>query len=59
MKKYKYIKAYIKTYIAYLTNNRGGKREDVHGRTYASVFKRLGHEKMIREYLYGNTWYVK
>lgn len=48
----------IKIYIAYLTNNRGGKREDVHGRTYRQVYKKFGHKEMLKEYKQGNSWYV-
>ena len=50
--------AHIKVFIAYLTNNLGGKREDVHGRTYRSTYKKFGHRYMVREYCDWNTWHI-
>ena len=44
--------------FAYLTNNRWGKREDVHGRDYRYVYKKFGHQEMLAEYRYGNTWLI-
>ena len=56
--KMKTIKAHLKVYIAYLTNNWKGKRKDIFGRTYRSVYKKFGYKAMIKEYLEGNTWNV-
>lgn len=50
--------ANVRVYRAYLTNNRRGKREDVHGRSYRSVYERYGHKIMAEEYLDCNTWCV-
>ena len=54
------VKAHIKVYLAYLTNNRTGKSVDVHGRTYRSVYKQFGHTVMFNDYYhYSNTWFIK
>lgn len=44
---------------ACLTNNKGGKRVDVFGRTYRGTYKKFGHKAMVREKRNGNTWLVK
>jgi len=51
--------AHIKVYIAYLTNNRGNKSEDLHGRSYISVYKKFGHKEMVKEFNNNNTWLIK
>lgn len=51
--------AKVKVSIAYLTNNREGKSEDVHGRTYRSMVRRFGFDAMGIEYLGSNSWMVK
>jgi hypothetical protein len=49
----------IKVFMSYLTNNKGGLREDVHGRTYKYTYEKFGHSQMVSEYLSGNTWMIK
>lgn len=51
--------ASLKVLMAYLTNNRGGKQEDVFGRTYRSVYRKFGHAAMLKEYLDENSWLIK
>jgi hypothetical protein len=48
----------IKVFIAYLTNNRKGKRIDVNGRDYRYVYKRFGHKCMVNEFKSQNSWRV-
>jgi hypothetical protein len=50
--------SHILVLLAYWTNNRHGKREDVHGRSYRSVYRKFGHAAMVREYLDTNTWSI-
>lgn len=49
----------LKVYLAYKTNNKKGKQEDVHGREYKDVYRKFGHEAMVKEYLNKNTWLIK
>ena len=46
-------------FFAYLTNNRGGKSVDAFGRSYREVYRKFGHEAMVKEYLKDNSWNVK
>jgi len=48
----------LKVFIAFITNNLFGKREDVHGRTYRYVYKKFGHKAMLGEYRDTNTWLI-
>lgn len=50
--------ASLKVRLAYLTGNRRGKRKDVHGRTYRSVYRKFGHLRMLKEYLVRNSWSI-
>jgi len=45
-------------FVAFMTNNIFGKREDVHGRKYRDVYKRFGHRAMLYDYRNGNSWRV-
>ncbi len=49
----------INVFLAYIVNNRRGKRKDVHGRSYRSVYRNFGNRAMAKEFLYPNSWYVK
>ena len=49
---------HIKIFWAFITNNYGGLRRDVHGRSYRKAYKRFGHLKMITEYLTENSWRI-
>ena len=53
------MKEHIKVFLAFLTNNRGGKQVDVHGRTYRDVYKRFGHGVMLHDYQTINSWVIK
>ena len=53
------IRARIRVFIACVTNNKGGKREDVHGRTYRYAYKKFGNEAMAVEYMKTNSWHIK
>jgi len=55
----KYTVARINVWLAYWLWNRRGKREDVHGRRYRQVYRKFGNKVMAKEFLNGNTWYVK
>jgi len=46
-------------FLAYCLFNTGGKREDVHGRTYRQVYREFGNKAMAGEFLYPNSWNVK
>lgn len=50
--------AHIKVYFAFLTNNRGGRHTDVHGRRYRDVYRRHGHFLMVDDDRYGNSWRI-
>jgi hypothetical protein len=50
--------AHFFVFMAYLTNNSGGKRRDVHDRTYRSVYKKFGHSAMVSEYRTDNSWNI-
>jgi len=43
---------------AYLTNNRGGKQRDVHGRSYRSVYRKFGKAAMVDDVMDMNSWAV-
>ena len=51
--------ARINVFLAYWLWNIGGKRKDVNGRKYRSVYQRFGNEAMADDFLNGNSWYVK
>jgi bifunctional pyridoxal-dependent enzyme with beta-cystathionase and maltose regulon repressor activities len=51
--------ARLKVHLAFLTNNRHGKREDNYGRTYRFVCRKFGMTAMIAEYIQGNSWSIK
>ena len=51
--------ASINVFLAYILGNRRGKQVDVYGRTYKEVYRRFGNKAMTRDYLHGNSWYVK
>jgi hypothetical protein len=51
--------AIAKVLFAALTNNAGGKLEDISGRTYREVFKKFGLAQMVEEYLKTNRWGIK
>lgn len=51
--------ARINVWLAYLCGNRRGKRVDVHGRSYRSVYKKYGNLIMADDFLHGNSWFVK
>ncbi len=46
-------------FLAYILNNRRGKKEDVHGRLYRAVYREFGNRVMAEEFLYNNSWNVK
>lgn len=52
------IMIHIKVYWAYITNNKGKKQYDVHGRSYRDVYEKFGHYCMCEEYLSENTWQI-
>lgn len=49
----------INVFLAYILNNHRGKRKDVHGRPYRSVYREFGNRVMAEEFLYDNSWNVK
>lgn len=49
----------INVWLAYCLWNIGGKRKDVHGRTYRQVYRRFGNKTMSDDFLHGNSWNVK
>ena len=49
----------VNVWIAYLLGNRRGKRVDVNGRTYRSVYREYGNAVMAHDFLHGNSWHVK
>jgi len=55
----KYVFADLVVLFAFTFNNPFGKRNDLHGRTYKDVYKRFGHEQMVYDYLYCNSWNVR
>ena len=63
-KKLKFIRDAIRlprtnVFLAYMLNNRRGKREDVHGRPYRYVYRKFGNRVMAEEFLYPNSWSVQ
>lgn len=51
--------AYFKVLRAFFTNNKNGKKLDVHGRNYRDVYKKYGHKVMLYDYLHGNSWCIR
>lgn len=51
--------AVVAVLFAYLTNNKGGKQEDVYGRSYRYVFEKFGFDAMLEDYKHDNSWKVK
>ena len=51
--------ARVRVWWAYVTNNKTGKQEDVHGRRYSKVYLRFGNTAMAKEYLTDNSWLIK
>lgn len=54
----KRLKAHFKVFMAFLMNNKHGKRCDVHGRLYKQVYEKFGHKVMVDEYLTSNSWFI-
>jgi len=50
---------HIKVFLAGKFGIGNGKKMDVHGRTYQSVYKRWGHYFMLEEYRETNSWMIK
>ncbi len=57
--RWRWWRASVKVWRAFLTKNCYGKSEDVNGRTYRYVHRIFGHEVMVEDYLHGNSWCVK
>jgi hypothetical protein len=55
----KYLLADFVVMFAAIFNNPFGKRYDVHGRSYKTVYKRFGHGVMVHDYLNANSWNVR
>ena len=51
--------ARINVLLAYICNNCGGKKVDVHGRRYRDVYRHFGNKVMTYEFKHGNSWNVK
>lgn len=49
----------INVFLAYHLFNIGGKRKDVHGRSYRQVYRAFGNRGMADEFLSTNTWNIK
>ncbi len=49
----------INVFLAYVFHNWGGKKRDVHGRSYRYVYRKFGNRAMAKEFVYSNSWWVK